>query len=276
VPQCAVGVVTSYGATSYSVSFADCNGNMADGCETRITDDANNCGKCGNVCKNQNVCSGGMCVMNSAQQAEADAAISAAIDQTEHQLAQYIDSKTTTTTQPPTTQPPTTTTTATATTSTVRTTTLPPCDGAYCNGVCKATSNDRNNCGGCGVTCGSTQLCLNGQCTDACASLPSRFIPSCQRGMTCTSQAGGVARCTDTTMACASCSFKNTMGTIYTDPGSWHVCDGTCDERSMPCSIFCNGGGGTCSCSNVFCYSGNGLPESYDIQPDGSGAVYSC
>jgi hypothetical protein len=35
-----------------------------------------------------------------------------------------------------------------------------------CQGVCRATYNDPQNCGGCGVVCsGSTPFCNNGQCS---------------------------------------------------------------------------------------------------------------
>jgi hypothetical protein len=41
--------------------FADCNGNPADGCETNIRTDNNNCGACGHVCAAGTVCTNGVC-----------------------------------------------------------------------------------------------------------------------------------------------------------------------------------------------------------------------
>lgn len=37
-----------------------------------------------------------------------------------------------------------------------------------CEGACIPTSTDPNNCGGCGVTCGESEVCSGGTCTDTC------------------------------------------------------------------------------------------------------------
>ena len=39
---------------------------------------------------------------------------------------------------------------------------------APCNGVCIPTSQDPQNCGGCGVTCTATQVCSGGACSSSC------------------------------------------------------------------------------------------------------------
>src|SRR5262249_20817123 len=41
--------------------FADCDHNAADGCETNLNIDPNNCGACGVSCGPNQVCSGGVC-----------------------------------------------------------------------------------------------------------------------------------------------------------------------------------------------------------------------
>ena len=45
--------------------------------------------------------------------------------------------------------------------------TLPSCaDGlSYCNDACTDTSYDGENCGMCGVICGSSEICVQGMCT---------------------------------------------------------------------------------------------------------------
>jgi hypothetical protein len=43
--------------------YANCNGNLSDGCETFIVNDPNNCGACGNQCSWYQNCSNGSCVL---------------------------------------------------------------------------------------------------------------------------------------------------------------------------------------------------------------------
>ena len=45
--------------------FADCNNNDADGCETNIVTDRNNCGSCGAACPGSQACVNGTCVKSS-------------------------------------------------------------------------------------------------------------------------------------------------------------------------------------------------------------------
>src|SRR5258708_34230306 len=44
-----------------SPGFANCNGVYADGCETNIQNDPNNCGGCGKVCLPGSVCQNATC-----------------------------------------------------------------------------------------------------------------------------------------------------------------------------------------------------------------------
>lgn len=44
-----------------NAGWADCNNNPADGCETNIANDNNNCGACGHVCGAGTVCTNGVC-----------------------------------------------------------------------------------------------------------------------------------------------------------------------------------------------------------------------
>lgn len=41
--------------------FADCDGDISNGCETNIMNDNNNCGACGNVCPALEICAAGVC-----------------------------------------------------------------------------------------------------------------------------------------------------------------------------------------------------------------------
>jgi hypothetical protein len=42
--------------------------------------------------------------------------------------------------------------------------------GRDCNGTCVDVASDPKNCGGCGIACGATQVCSQGQCTSTCAT----------------------------------------------------------------------------------------------------------
>src|SRR5262249_32571394 len=56
-PACVNGVCASV----CNAGFANCNGNPANGCETNITTDVNNCGSCGHICPPLTVCTAGLC-----------------------------------------------------------------------------------------------------------------------------------------------------------------------------------------------------------------------
>jgi hypothetical protein len=57
--QCTMGVC---GFDVCKPLFDNCSGNKADGCETDVSSDKNNCGKCKNVCPMNQQCSQGKCV----------------------------------------------------------------------------------------------------------------------------------------------------------------------------------------------------------------------
>jgi len=48
-----------------------------------------------------------------------------------------------------------------------QTTDCPPYQ-TRCDGVCIPTSTDPDNCGGCGITCGESEVCSGGTCTEEC------------------------------------------------------------------------------------------------------------
>jgi hypothetical protein len=93
-----------------------------------------------------------------------------------------------------------------------------------CNGVCISSVIDPHNCGGCGVTCSSTEVCSGGACSTTC--LP---------GLTACSQA-----CVDTTTDDGNCGA---CGTVC--PSGQGCANGTC-VAAVPlgdAGASCIGGG---------------------------------
>jgi hypothetical protein len=96
-------------------------------------------------------------------------------------------------------------------------------------GDCVDTSNDPNNCGGCGILCQNGADCVNGVCQTPC--------PLCQvneNGTCVPTPCGACEVCSDTTGQCEPTCF----------PGQTCV-DGTC--QSPRC------GPGTTDCGGVWC-----------------------
>ncbi|HEX7604211.1 MAG TPA: hypothetical protein VF316_21480, partial [Polyangiaceae bacterium] len=61
---CKAGTTCTY--DSCKAGFGDCDGNMSNGCETDVTSDVGNCGKCGLKCGLGDSCVGGVCTGSSA------------------------------------------------------------------------------------------------------------------------------------------------------------------------------------------------------------------
>jgi len=69
---------------------------------------------------------------------------------------------------------------------------------SFCNGMCIPTSNDPQNCGGCGVVCPAGQACSAGQCSTSC--LP----PLVQCGQSCVDPQNDNQNCGGCNMPCPS------------------------------------------------------------------------
>jgi len=61
-PSCVAGVCV---VGSCSTSWADCNGDIADGCETNLRGSTEHCGACGTACGPTEACNAGACVPGS-------------------------------------------------------------------------------------------------------------------------------------------------------------------------------------------------------------------
>lgn len=135
---------------SCAPGWADCDGNPANGCESNIETDANNCGACGRQCPHD-------------QQGNALSCVSGVCTDTScvapHATTQYVNG--------------------------IGLCVIVSCDPGWsdCNHIladgCELnTSSDNANCGACGNACAAGQSCSNGQCACSC-TLPNTLATAC-------------------------------------------------------------------------------------------------
>jgi hypothetical protein len=153
-----------------ATGFADCNGSVADGCETATGTDVGNCGACGKACPpvpgGVAGCAGGQCVLAGCSPGFADCDLVAS-DGCESNLSQDPLHCGSCNNPCPTPQNET-----------------PGCNNGNCYAVCNQgwadcdanpangceddINDDPSNCGGCGVNCGANESCLAGVCQVCC------------------------------------------------------------------------------------------------------------
>jgi len=150
---------------------ADCNQNQADGCETSTVSDPNNCGFCGNKCKDGDPCWLGACgcpngftlcgteckdLQSDDKNCSACGKLCKAPDDPND--AHWICG--------PNVEPANTKwTCATADCKLLCKPPFQDCNKDFCGDGCETdVSSDKNNCGACGKKCESWQSCVNGTC----------------------------------------------------------------------------------------------------------------
>lgn len=129
--------------------YADCDGELANGCEVDLESDPLHCGGCGLGCSGDQLCDEGVCVcpegfmlctdrcVDGLNDAEHCGACANACDPGEHCSEGHC---------------------------------CPEGERA-CNGVCVATDDDPENCGGCGLSCSGRPASTGGSCVEGSCEL---------------------------------------------------------------------------------------------------------
>ena len=150
-PTCSSG---SCQVQSCNAGYGNCDGNAANGCETNVTNNAQNCSACGSACPSNFSCVSGKCVCTSDANCSSGKSCcnGACVDKTSDEAncgscgTQCGSGQT------------------------------------CCSSSCKSLGSDINNCGSCGNRCGSnTNTCTNGSCNCSGQS-PCSGSKCCPRG----------------------------------------------------------------------------------------------
>ncbi len=139
----------------------------------------------------------------------------------------------------------------------------PPSDcgptAIVCGGHCVDALVDPSNCGACGATCKSGELCANGRCSVACFGGTTRCGDACVDVHTNPSNCGACGNACSAGLACwnggcvDACPSAQTVCKGFcvdteTDPLNCGACDGVCQSKQK-CS------GGKCVCAGEICDS---------------------
>jgi hypothetical protein len=225
-PVCAASVCV---ATSCTAGFGNCDGNTANGCETALTTDANNCGACGHVCSGANgteKCSGGVCTVATCNAGFADCdgnpangcETAVGTDKNNCGSCGNICSSTNGT---------------------------PSCSGSKCAIACNAgfADCDGNPANGCETAITTVTNC--GSCSNLCGS--TNGTPGCASGSCTITCNAGFGDCDNNTAdGCETSTSSNvnhcgSCGTVCTVPNGTPTCSGgVCQVAS------CNAGFANC------------------------------
>lgn len=239
-PSCQNGTC----AITCNAGFSTC-GHPENGCNINLNGDGQNCGACGNVCDANEKCSGGKCVVNCSMNEIVCQQKSCINPQTDSGNCGGCN--------------------AACSSQNIAS---PTCSGGACNGTCNAgyadcfngkradgcetnIKSDVSNCGGCNVTCSSSNVtpsCSNGRCDGSCTS--------------------DFADCN---------SNKQTDGcekNIKSDASNCGVCGFSCSSnggtpfcQAGACGIVCSSGHGDCNINAI-----DGCEVTFSSDPANCGA----
>ncbi|EYF06307.1 Hypothetical protein CAP_2185 [Chondromyces apiculatus DSM 436] len=257
--------------------FADCNGAVADGCETSTNTSLNDCGGCGLTCLTANgtpVCVGGSCQIGSCNPGAGDCNANPA-DGCEVNISGNANhcgacgTQCTVANGSPLCSNGTCQVGACAQG-------YANCDNNPANGCEIHVANNPGNCGACGATCtvaNSTPACVGGTCqvgtcnagygdcdgsaATGCETNLQNNVASCGAcGNTCTA-ANGTPACTNGACTIASCN------------AGWGNCDG---NAANGCETNLQNSLGSCGTCGNACTAANGSP----VCSSGTCGIASC
>ncbi len=190
---------------SCNQGFGDCDANYANGCETNLLTDANNCGACGQACQN-GACVNGVCMGNNmcgpCNLAHATSACNNNVCSIASCDAGYAD-----------------------------------CDADPKDGCEVATASDGNNCGACGKVCANGTTCMNGQCV---ANNNCGMCAAPNAKAACAMGACVIAQCNQGFADCDQLYADGCETNVSSDPNNCGACGQVCGGQKMCVNGLCN------------------------------------
>ncbi len=194
----------------------DCDGNVANGCETNTTSDTRNCGFCGNVCSGSTICSSGMCACTAGQTNCGGTCRSLATDNSNCGACGRVCA-------------------TTLVGSTCQSGTCTCAAGqTACPGACRNLTSDVSNCGACGRVCtaatGGTATCTGGTCGTTCPAGQGVCGTRCQP----------IGGCSTSALGCSwpgtwACNSGTSTATCNGAPPAGACTNGSTDTTCLPC-----------------------------------------
>lgn len=145
------------------------------------------------------------------------------------------------------------------------------CAHTCCDGVCIDILSDTGHCGGCGLSCESGEVCLEGSCAEVTDGCPTGKE---QCHGECVDLQSDVRYCGDCSVSCAEYEVCR-AGKCEMDCGTKTSCDGQCVDLTSD-AAHCGGCGQVCAnnmyCSGSRCVCG---ASGYDCDGDASNGCES-
>jgi hypothetical protein len=261
--------------SSCNAGFGNCNGSAADGCETNLTSDVNNCGGCNQACSVANGsagCTNSQCTVASCNAGFANCN-GVATDGCETNLANNVNNC------------------GGCGNVCALANATAGCSGsacsisactagfANCNGVtsdgCEVNTNTSvNNCGSCGHACGANQICSNGTC-GASVLYATAHVDSGTKDLALVYAPAGTTFTSDADYK-AYCESKGFVQNQSTAP--FAAAANMYDPTSYYCSNYCCflGAGNSTWSSTATNFVNHGLPLGTPLQVFDRGCGHWC